>query len=799
MPGSLPGPRLLGTDHIPMLRFTFAFCILIVLSGCTDSREERFSSLNQQGIDQYARREYRRAIATWQAAHKLKPAEVSVLLSIGAAYLKLAALPKAIESYTEAVRRLPDRGDIRCELVRLLLISRDIGTAETQLQQLLKLAPDSPQTQILCGDLFLFKNLPDLAEKSYKMAAIHEDFSDIALIKLAFSYLAQGRAEEAGRVYQQVAQITPARVPVLLQMHYYWKFKDDFENAQTLIQQALALEPENLSLRWEMAEFYFGEKRYEAAQVCIETILKEMPEHRSAAMFLVEILMARNQLQAAGTLLDKLSRKGEATSALALLQGKFDLLSNAPLVAIGCFKRAIALDPTLAMAHYLLGVSYFADGRRHLARVSLINALKIDPLFTDAELLLSDLYYAQAEFDLALIHAARVVDREKENHRAHLILGHIYLARGQTDDAGAAYLAARKMHPDSIAALYFSAVAAENAQRRQTAGEIYEKIMDLDPGLVDVALRYCRYLIRMGEADRAVVHFEHAVAKDSANGYLHYILGEAYLAAGQPAKAKQAFETTVRLTPHLISAYSRLEVFAEKALDPHPLRQLLTTCIENNPHDTRAYIKLAQLYRKEQRWEEAIRLLEKGLVQNPDSPWLKNSLSWIYLEQDRQVDKALELAQSAHELLPEAVSISDTLGWAYHKKGFFRQAVWVLKEAAAKDSLNAMVAFHLGVAQQDSGELEEGEQNLKQALALNLPYPYRDEAQVLLEKKSDCPEITPEAQLTHPQPQLPGVDTATDDFNQILKTMAPGSGDVGLGDVKPEDSGQLVPGLNEPQ
>jgi tetratricopeptide (TPR) repeat protein len=786
-----------------MLKFTGAFFILIVLSGCTDSREERFSSLNQQGIDQYARREYRKAIATWQAAHKLKPADATVLLSVGDASLKLAALPQAIETYMEAVRLFPERVEIRSELVRLLLISRDIGPAETQLQEVQKLAPDFPQTHILCGDLFLFKNQPDLAEKSYKMAAIHAELSDIALIKLAFSYLAQGRAEEAEKVYQQVAQLSPARVPVLLQMHYYWKFKDDFQKAEAFIQQALALEPENLSLRWEMAEFYFGEKRYDAAQACIQTILKETPENRPVAMFLVEILMARNNLQAAGILLGKLSRTEEATSGIALLQGKFDLLSNAPLAAIGCFKRAIDLDPTLAMAHYLLGLSYLADGRRHLARVSLTTALKIDPLFTDAELLLADLYYEQAEFELALIHAGRVADREKENYRAHLILGHIHLAQGQTDGAVTDYLAARKMHPDSIAALYYSAVAAENAQRQQTAGELYQKIMERYPGLMDVALRYCRLLIRRGETDSAVTYFEQAVAKDSGNGYLHYILGEAYLAAGQPAKAKQAFETTVRLTPHLISAYNQLEAFAEKALDTHPHIQLLTDCIENNPNDISAYTKLAQLYRRERRWEEAIQLLEKGLVRNTDSPWLKNSLAWSYLEQDQQIDKALELAQSAHELFPEAVSISDTLGWAYHKKGFFRQAVWILKDAAVKDPSNAMVAFHLGVAQQDSGESAEAEKNLKHALALKLQSPYRDRAETLLEKMNCSSEASSNALSKPPganistddvakvfnemAPRMPGTDASTDDGNKALGKRVPGSTDIGLEDLTPEE------------
>jgi tetratricopeptide (TPR) repeat protein len=791
-------------DRFPMLKVAFACCIIWALSGCTESPDERFLRLNRKGIDLYARREYPEAIATWQAARQAKPTDGSVFLSIGTAYLKLAALPQAIETLEEAVRRFPDRVDMRCELVRLLFVSRNIAAAEIQLQEIQKRAPDAPQTEILKGDLFLYKNLPDRAEKSYKIAAAYPDFSDIALIKLAFTHLAQGKTDDADKTYQLVANMAPERVPVLLQMHYFWKFKEDFGKAEAFIQQALAMEPDNLSLRWELAEFYFGSGKYETAQTCMEKILKETPENRPAAIFLIEILMARNELQAAGAMLDKLAETGKSSSGIALLQGKYHLLSNAPIIAIDCFKRAVDLDPSLTIAHYLLGLSYLADGRRHLARASLSTALKLDPLFTDAELLLADLYYEQDEFDLALIHAGRIADREKENYRAHLILGHILLAQGQIDNAGAAYLAAEKLHPDSIAAIYYNARAAETAHRQEKACELYKKILDANPGLADVGLRYCRLLIQMGDTGKAIPYFEQAVLKDPENGYFHYILGEAYLAADQPAKAKGAFQTAVSLSPRLVSAYRQLEIFAEKSADQHSHIQLLNTCIENNPTDITAYLKLAQLFRREWRWKEATRLLETGLVRNPDSAWLQNSLAWIYLEQDLQENKALELAKSAHEKLPEAVSISDTLGWAFHKKGLYRQAVWVLKEAAIKDPLNPMIAFHLGLARHADGELAESKENLQNALAMKLPSPYRDEAEALLEKMNRPPE----AQSKPSEPQMPGAKAATDNLNNVFSDMAPkmpgtdvsaddvnkafnqvtpGSTDIGLEDLKPED------------
>lgn len=767
------------------MAFMITWLWFVLLSGCTESKDQAFERLNRQGIDHYARREYPSAITFWQAAHELNSLDESVLISMGTAYLKLASIPQAIECFEKAKRLFPDRVDIRYELVRLLLLSRDIAGAEAQLHEVKQLTPNSSQIEMLFGDLFLYKNQPDLAEKAYKIAATYPDISDIALSKLAFCYLIQGKNEDADKTAQQAMNMTTPRVPVLIQMHYYWKYKEDVETAESLIRQALALEPENQSVRWEIAEFYFGVGRYESSQSCMETILLENPKNRSAALFLAEILMARNKFQAAGMLLDRMAAEENQTPGIALLQGKYYLLSNSPIIAAGCFKKAVQLDPGHAIGHYLLGVAYFVDGRWQLARASLTNALKIDPLFTDADLLMADLYYKQAEYDFALIHARRVAEREKANYRARLILGHVYSSQNQFDHAGAAYHAARLLYPDSISALYHSAVVAEKTGQLHSACDLYQRILKEKPGLADVGLRYGRLLAKMGMGEKAIAYFKASAAADPNNGYYHYILGEIYIAAGQPEKARQAFETALSLNPVLNPAYDHLFAFAEKASDDQTLIRLLSECIEKNPTHVEAYLKLAQLYRRQWRWESAIQVLEKGNSRNPESGWLSNALAWTYLEHDQQANKALDLAKSAHERLPEEVSISDTLGWAYYKKGLYQQAIWVLKAALPKDPSNAMVAYHLGLAQEAGGELVEAKENLKLALASNLPSPYKDDATSVLEKMNKPLEKTGEAQWTPPAPSMLESDKATPDINQLLNRGAPESSDIGLEDLKP--------------
>jgi tetratricopeptide (TPR) repeat protein len=735
--------------------------------------EQQFLELNRQGNTRFSHREYRQAIYTWEKARRLKPRDSSVLISIGTAYLKLADLRGAIEAFDAAAKLCPGRPEIECKLVGLLILSGDIAKAEVWLQKIRKAAPHCHQAEILRGDIWQIKDRPDLAEKSYRIAASYADVSPVATIKLAQSLLVMGKVEAAQKACLAVANTRPHDVSVLLQLYSYWKLKGDWQRAEATLKRILEIEPGNLSNRWELAQFYFERGRYEASQANMETILKADPQNSSAAIFLTEILMARGQLKPAELMLNRLAGHSDDIASVALLQGKLQLLLNTPLIAIDCFKRAINIRPNLPIAYYLLGIAYLADGQYYLASSSLKMALQLDPHFTDAELLLSDLYHAQGERDLSIALAGRVADRDPLNGRAQLLRGNFYEAAGQLDRAAVWYLKAQKLNPNSIPVAYYRAIAAEKAGHAQAALSLYEQILASDPGLADASLRYGRLLVKSGKAQRAVDYFENAIGHDAGNAYLYYILGEMYLATQQPLKGKAAFQKALALSPALVCAYDQLARLAEMSGDDQTLRRILIACIKNAPDHIPAYLMLAQSYRREFQTKKTEEILEKGLSYNPGSAWLSNSLAWVYLEEGKELDKALALAQAAYAKLPETAAICDTLGWAYYKKGCYDQALWALQAAAASQPKNNILLYHLGSAQYAAGKTDEAENNLKQALALNLDVPYKKEAESLLEKIEHPPQDGLDARWKPGPIKTTGNSTYLEELNSAIKGMIP--------------------------
>jgi Flp pilus assembly protein TadD len=125
------------------------------------------------------------------------------------------------------------------------------------------------------------------------------------------------------------------------------------------------------------------------------------------------------------------------------------------------------------------------------------------------------------------------------------------------------------------------------------------------------------------------------------------------------------------------------------------------------------------------RYEQALRI-------NPKFGPAANNLAIIYADRDGDIDRALSLAQTAREQLPQDPLVADTLGWLYYKKNVNRYAVSLLKEAATKASDNPVIQYHLGLAYQKNGDKELAKQAFQASLKLNPGHPGADEARKLL-------------------------------------------------------------------
>lgn len=124
------------------------------------------------------------------------------------------------------------------------------------------------------------------------------------------------------------------------------------------------------------------------------------------------------------------------------------------------------------------------------------------------------------------------------------------------------------------------------------------------------------------------------------------------------------------------------------------------------------------------------------LAESPDNPIALNNLGYFLAERNEKLDEALKLIQMALKNDPENPSYLDSLGWAYFKLGKLDLAEENLKKALKFDSSSATINEHLGDVYQKQGKTELAKSAWQKALNLSADTDQINSIKQKLNKKS---------------------------------------------------------------
>ena len=204
-------------------------------------------------------------------------------------------------------------------------------------------------------------------------------------------------------------------------------------------------------------------------------------------------------------------------------------------------------------------------------------------------------------------------------------------------------------------------------------------------------------LLRRGELDRAISHFNTALNVRSSNAATHYNLGRALIEdnlanalarKGLPGEAIDHYEEAVKLRPDYADAYYNFGsiLFQQGRLDEAITQWQKALTIQ--PRDAEVHRNLGSAFRKKGMLKEAIVEYENALGIVPQDRLTLANLAWILATASdasiRDGAKAVELAQQAVELSSDGdPNILRTLAAAYAESGRFSEAIAAAEQAIA--------------------------------------------------------------------------------------------------------------------
>lgn len=254
----------------------------------------------------------------------------------------------------------------------------------------------------------------------------------------------------------------------------------------------------------------------------------------------------------------------------------------------------------------------------------------------------------------------------------------------------------------------------------------------------DFVLRAGVALLQAGETKAARLFFQRARDLDPKSPVAEAYLGYSLLADDDGATGRGVLREVRRRAPdyplvwYFLGEAERMQGHIAEA------RDCFLRVLELDPENSGACAAVAGTYMAANAFAEAEPWLYKAVELAPDDGRFWLSLAQYHV--GRMVDVAgngLAAARKAAELLPDDPAARDTLGWALFLTGDVRGAQAELERAAALESQNAAVQYHLGSVYYALGDRELARYHLTRALDAEPQGRYCELAKDLLHRIGD--------------------------------------------------------------
>lgn len=108
------------------------------------------------------------------------------------------------------------------------------------------------------------------------------------------------------------------------------------------------------------------------------------------------------------------------------------------------------------------------------------------------------------------------------------------------------------------------------------------------------------------------------------------------------------------------------------------------------------WLQIGSAYDKAGRWSLAQAALERAVALGPDQAVALNYYGYSLIERGGDMARSVAMLEKANALAPNQPAISDSLGWAYFRRGEADRALPLLESAGAAAPADADIAEHLG-------------------------------------------------------------------------------------------------------
>ncbi len=493
-----------------------------------------------------------------------------------------------------------------------------------------------------------------------------------------------GRTAEAVATYQKLVAIAPETAwahASLARLHFENKsVRLAIEHAE----QSLRLDPMQEEMLEIIAKSYLEGGRTQDGIAWLEKFKKANARSADAA-YLLSVLHG-----SAGHENDAVLSLQEAVlldSTNIFYRARFgEFLWNANRLeeAEVQYRRAYEISEGNPRILVALARLYGQMGRRQDAAALWEDALANDIRPKEARRRLFNIYRDLGEYETAFVHADEFLTLSPDEPDFLEEVGDLYRSLGMPEKAMQAYGSAWKADPEHVAYAYKGVEVALQNDMHDVATAMLRRILNQNKADLWAWTKLSYSLDQSGETDRAELARQAASRLDEGGVNHLLLLGDAYASGGRDKEAidylNGAYEKGARAPAFLFS----------KGI----------------------------LEERMGRYESATATLIELIRIDPQHAPGLNFLGYMYAERGIKLDEAEALISLALSMEPENPYFRDSLGWVYYQRGEYDQAVVELERATGGRFEDAIIVEHLADAYAAAGYPKKARATYSELLSL---------------------------------------------------------------------------------
>ncbi|WP_126445827.1 XrtA/PEP-CTERM system TPR-repeat protein PrsT [Sulfuricystis multivorans] len=704
------------------------------------------------------------AVAAYEKGLALKPQALNAHAALIMTHLRERQPEKAAKQLEAMQKVAPKHPLTYYEQGLLAFTKKDLATAKSAVDNLLKLQPDSPQGLQLAG-LVAFESRSDLQAQDYLRKALQKAPA-LALARrtLVLSYLRSGQSAKAVETLQPVLH-GDETAPTWLELagNAYLQ-NGDAKTAEEFFQRATKANPQNKKAQTALALARLRGGHTAEALGDLEAIAASSETDTSADMALIVASIRTRQFDKAlqaianlekkrpdhplvhnlrgGALLAKGDQEGARKSfekALAIdpaylpaasALAQMDLRANRPEEAQKRFEAVLAKDPKNAQAMLALAELRARGGAKTSDLVELIKrAIDAAPAEPAPRLALIGAYLREQDKDKALAAVQEALAAIPDRPELLDAAGRVYQMNGDNQQALTIYSKLANLMPTSPQPYLRMAEIQLAAKNREGARSSLTKGLSALPDSLALQRALIQLDLEEGKLEAALARAREIQKAQPQQSVGYLFEGDAHAANKAWAQAANAYRAGLKAAPATELA-QRLHAVLLADGKTVEARAHADAWLKQHPKDHAFRLYLAEQANRNKDFATAAAHYRNLLANQPNNPALLNNLAWT-LGQMKD-PQALSLAERANSLAPNQPAIMDTLGMLLVERGEGKRGVELLAKAVELQPQAALIRLNYAKALIKTGDKNTARRELEELSKLGERFPAQAEVAALL-------------------------------------------------------------------